>query len=163
MINRYTTSSILVSIAMVLGVLVSSALVLPPELRAAPGSAPRVLTIDDARLATPVASVTGARAYASVAYVHQANCKNALLGANGDNDVWQYILDHPAILAWNWHPDPPYRIKNTRLVQYLDFYVGPTLDQPYNHWLVGQPGYCMGDDADITDKLTGGNAPPAGW
>lgn len=108
-----------------------------------------------AALARPVPSPSGVKAYAAAAYVHQANCQSALIGANGDNDVYAYVSN---ILSTGWTTYTRYSA--TRFVQYVDYYVGPTLDQPYNHWLLGQPGFCMGDDSNIVDKM---GSPPAGW
>lgn len=105
-----------------------------------------------ASLARPVPNPTGIKAYSSVAYVHQANCQNALTGANGDNDVARYMGEHASIYAWGWQLYVRY--SNTRFVQFISFYwrngVGSSVEA----------GYCMGDDSSITDSVQ--NA-PAGW
>lgn len=103
--------------------------------------------------AVPAPSGPTARASSS-SYVHQANCQQALIGANGDDDVHF----SGALKAFDW--DGYVRYGNTRFLQWVNLYMGPTLDAPYDHWLLGQPFYCMGDDSAIVDKAF---SPPAGW
>jgi hypothetical protein len=89
------------------------------------------------------------------AYLHVANCRDALTGGNGDNDLldWMYANgytnyevgsgssrydDHRLLVAANWY----------------DWH-GGNLNRTYK----GQ-GYCLGDDNDIRDRA---NTPPSGW
>lgn len=95
---------------------------------------------------------TGVKAYASAAYVHEANCFSALQGANGDNDVAAYMAAHPSIYAWGFRGSTRY--SSTRLIAWIAFF-----------WHTGagysvEPGYCMGDDSNITDKVADA---PSGW
>lgn len=96
-------------------------------------------------------------AHASVAgYVHQANCKAALEGANGDNDIQAWINTHTptGVYAWSWSTGYQ-RQDNTHFVQFIDLYAG----SPMRLWgNIG--GYCLGDDSNIVDKADGA---PAGW
>lgn len=86
-------------------------------------------------------------------YVHLANCKAALTGANGDNDIQAY-LNANGYNGWGWSQGYEYwRQDNTHLVVFFDVYSGGSFQG-------GRAAYCMGDDSNIVDKA--GSA-PSGW
>lgn len=92
----------------------------------------------------------------SDAYVHQANCKAALAGANGDDDISAWINTHTPYGIYDWSWSSGYsRVADSRFVQYVDMYNGSP-----RRWWGNVAGYCMGDDSNIVDKM--GDA-PAGW
>lgn len=144
---RHVVAAVAATMLIVLGALLGTP-------RSSFGDSPPPRPAVGAVLLPAVPAPSGPTARASSSYVHQANCQQALLGANGDDDVHF----SGALKAFDW--DGYVRYGNTRFLQWVNLYMGPTLDAPYDHWLLGQPFYCMGDDSAIVDKAF---SPPAGW
>lgn len=111
-------------------------------------SAPRVV-----RLAPAPARSTGQRAFAASAYVHQAQCKAALTGANGDDDVGSWTA--ASHFGWGWSSFYD-RVDSTHFIQYVDLYTNAG-------WWGTYAAYCMGNDAPITSLIDKFPDSPSGW
>jgi hypothetical protein len=102
-------------------------------------------------LAKPVKKPT---AHASSGYVHLLNCQQALLGANGDNDIQQWLNNHTPFNIHHSSWDGYTRYNNVRLVVYVAFWKAD------GSWWGTRAGYCMGDDSNIVDTF---DRIPYGW
>lgn len=96
----------------------------------------------------------GPRAFAS-AYVHRENCIDALLGANGDNDIAAAINKYD--FAGYTIQNGTSRFSATRVAIPISFSGTGRGTFPNGY---GTFGYCMGDDPSIVDNAV---TPPSGW
>jgi hypothetical protein len=105
----------------------------------------RHLTV--AALSASAIALAGPVSAASAAYVHLENCKAALTGANGDNDVYRMKQDFSwvPITEWSWSV-PVTRYSNTDVTIPINMY-------RYGHFWGGSLGECWGDDSNISDRI----------
>jgi len=137
-------ASIILSVALVVGV---SAVVGVRFADAAPGASIPAPPAGSLKLAPP--ALITPKAHVAGAYVHVANCEQALIGANGDNDIANWINSHTpyGITSWAWST-PIMRSSNTDVSVPVNLYNG----RGYWGALLGE---CWGDDSSITDKVWG--------
>lgn len=85
---------------------------------------------------------------ASAAYVHLANCRAALTGANGDHDINRFIASNMpmGITGWTWGGG--YHRSNTDVLVAVDLW-------RYGYWIGAATGECWGDDSNISDNIKG--------
>jgi hypothetical protein len=140
---------------MLLGALLASLSIIPTSALAA-SATPTIVNVQQptrVQLAAtlrhaPKVERDGVKATAATAYVHLTNCQAALQGANGDNDIAQFIRDHSpyGINHWSW--DGSYRRSYTDIIAYIAFWRDGT-------YIGTAGGNCWGDDSNISDRIQG--------
>lgn len=93
-------------------------------------------------------------AFAS-AYVHAENCRDALVGGNGDNDLQNFRVA-AGQTGYNFEAGQS-RFSGTRVAIPVWWSGNSGSRYPYGY---GGFGYCMGDDSNIVDHAP---SPPSGW
>lgn len=100
------------------------------------------------------------RAHASSGYLHLANCRSALWGANGDDDIGSFMSRTGAI-GFDWRSYNRYAADRLAVSFWVLYGPGPFNGTYWarEHW-ASYFGFCMGSDGNITDKVPD---PPSGW
>jgi hypothetical protein len=84
-------------------------------------------------------------------YVNVQNCKDALLGANGDNDIASWMGQHGQV-SWKWDYNPPgyTRFANDKVGIWI--YASGNRNSTWPNGVYTW-GYCAGDNSNIVDKM----------
>ena len=140
--------------ALVAAVMLLAVLLPPPEgARGADLKAPALVPSVKLAPGAGKPSSRSVKAHASSGYLHVMNCWYALNGANGDNDVLAWMYSHTPYGLTSSGYGGYTRYDSHHVIVWVDYW-------RYSKWVLNQPGYCVGGDEDIIDKV---GSPPAAW